>query len=55
VNGKVRTRIEVEKDTADDKVISLVKAEDKVKRYLEGKKIVKEIIVKNKLVNIVVN
>jgi leucyl-tRNA synthetase len=55
VNGKVRTRIEVEKDTADDKVLSLVKADDKVKRYLEGKKIVKEIIVKNKLVNIVVN
>jgi leucyl-tRNA synthetase len=54
INGKVRTRIEAEKDISDDKVISLIKADDKVKKYLEGKSIVKEIVVKNKLVNIVV-
>lgn len=54
VNGKIRTRIEVEADADDEKVKELIKADDKIKSYLEGKQIVKEIVVKNKLVNIVV-
>ncbi len=54
VNGKVRARVEVENDTDEEKLKELVKSDEKVKTYLEGKQIVKEIVVKNKLVNIVV-
>jgi leucyl-tRNA synthetase len=54
VNGKVRARIEVENDTDEETLKRLVKEDEKVKTYLEGKEIVKEIVVKNKLVNIVV-
>lgn len=54
VNGKVRARIEVENDTDEEKLKELVKNDEKVKTYLDGKQIVKEIVVKNKLVNIVV-
>ncbi len=54
VNGKVRSKIEVDTDTPDDKLIELMKSNEKIKRYIDCKEIVKEIVVKNKLVNIVV-
>ncbi len=54
VNGKVRARIEVDTDTDEEKLKEIVKNDEKIKTYLNGKQIVKEIVVKNKLVNIVV-
>ena len=54
VNGKVRATIEVEKDLPDNEVLSLAKEQENVKRYLDGHEIIKEIVVKNKIVNIVV-
>jgi len=54
VNGKVRARIDVENDTDEETLKRLVKEDEKVKTYIEGKEIIKEIVVKNKLVNIVV-
>lgn len=54
INGKVRAKIEADTDTPDDKLIMLMKQDEKIRSYIEGKEIVKEIAVKNKLVNIVV-
>jgi leucyl-tRNA synthetase len=54
INGKVRSKIEVDTDTPDDKVKELMKQDEKIRSYIDGKEIVKEIVVKNKLVNIVV-
>jgi leucyl-tRNA synthetase len=54
VNGKVRARIEVENDTDEETLKQLIKQDEKVKSYIDGKEIIKEIVVKNKLVNIVV-
>ena len=54
INGKVRSKIEAPTDTPDDKLIEMMKQDEKIKTYLDGKQIVKEIVVKNKLVNIVV-
>src|SRR5260221_9009904 len=54
VNGKVRTKTTVDIDLDDDKLMELIKSDEKIKSYIDGKEIVKEIIVKNKLVNIVV-
>ncbi len=54
VNGKVRARIEVEFDTDEEKLKELIKKEEKVKNHIDGKEIIKEIVIKNKLVNIVV-
>lgn len=54
INGKVRSKIEAPTDTPDDKLIEIMKQDEKIKTYLDGKQIVKEIVVKNKLVNIVV-
>ena len=54
INGKVRSRIEAETDTPDEKLLEMMKNDEKIRSYIEGKQIVKEIVVKNKLVNIVV-
>ena len=54
VNGKVRGKIEVSMDTTEEDMKSLAKEIDNVKTHIEGKEIVKEIVVPKKLVNIVV-
>ena len=56
VNGKLRGAIHVEADSPDDAVIAAAQADEKVARFLEkqGGRIVKTIVVKNKLVNLIV-
>jgi leucyl-tRNA synthetase len=54
VNGKVRSRLEVPADTPEKKLEELALADPDVLRHREGKKVVKVIVVKNKLVNLVV-
>ncbi len=54
VNGKVRAKIEIAADAEQATIVDLAKAQDNVARHLDGKAVVKEIVVPNKLVNIVV-
>ncbi|MED3764850.1 leucine--tRNA ligase [Ureibacillus sp. FSL K6-8385] len=54
INGKVRTKLKVAKDTTKEELEAIAKADDRVKDYIEGKNIVKVIVVPGKLVNIVV-
>ena len=54
VNGKIKDKIEAEQDLSNDELEKLAKMSDKVKTALDGKTIVKTIVVPNKLVNIVV-
>ena len=53
VNGKVRARLQVAADISKEDAISAAKAEPKIAAELEGKRIVKEICVPGKLVNLV--
>jgi len=52
VNGKRRGEIEVSTDASKDTIIE--SAKERVSKWLEGKNIIKEIVVPNKLVNLVV-
>jgi leucyl-tRNA synthetase len=54
LNGKIRSKISVEKDTPEHQLEALCRADDQIRKYLDGKEIVKTIVVKNKLVNLVV-
>ena len=54
VNGKIKARITVPADADDDTVRSLALADEKVKAAIEGKEVVKVLVVKGRLVNIVV-
>lgn len=54
INGKLKETIEIEKGEEKDKVLAKAKQKDKIITALEGKEIVKEIYVQDKIVNIVV-
>ncbi len=54
VNGKVRATIKVNIDDSDEIMEEKAMQEDNVKKHLEGKEIVKVIVIKGKIVNIVV-
>jgi leucyl-tRNA synthetase len=54
VNGKLRSRIRVAVDVAEDEIRRLAQADEKVAQHLNGRQIVKVIVVPQKLINIVV-
>jgi leucyl-tRNA synthetase len=54
VNGKLRDRIEAAVDAPEEELIRMARESDNVRRHLDGKEIVKEIVVPGKLVNLVV-
>ncbi|MCK4805283.1 MAG: class I tRNA ligase family protein, partial [Spirochaetes bacterium] len=54
VNSKLRARMEVQRDTEEEVLKKTALQNEKIRKYTEGKNIIKVIIVKNKLLNIVV-
>ncbi|MBC8376343.1 MAG: leucine--tRNA ligase [FCB group bacterium] len=54
VNGKVRAQIEVELDSEKEDILKLAHDQVSVQQHTEGKTIIKEIVVPNRIVNIVV-
>ena len=54
ISGKFKATVSVPSDTDKDSVIAAAKANEKISSIIEGRTIVKEIYVENKLVNIVV-
>ena len=53
INGKLRSAIEINKNTSEEEVKSTVLLDDKVKKYLEDKEVRKIIYVPGKILNIV--
>jgi leucyl-tRNA synthetase len=54
VNGKVRDQIQAESGAGKDDLLTLARASEKVQAYVDGKEVVKEVVVPGKLVNLVV-
>jgi leucyl-tRNA synthetase len=54
VNGKLRDRIEASADAPREELLRLARESEKVGRHLDGREVVKEIVVPGKLVNLVV-
>ena len=54
VNGKIKAKLMIPADAEQSEAISLAKADENVKKAVEGMNIIKEIYVKGRLVNIVV-
>ena len=54
VNGKVRGKMEVDINTSKEEMETLAKEIENVQNFINGKEIVKTIVVPKKLVNIVV-
>ena len=54
VNGKLRGSIKVSNETTEDEMIKLALENENVKRYTDEKEIIKTIVIKKRIVNIVV-
>ena len=54
VNGKLKTTITVPSDSEDSVIVDTACADEKIKRLMEGKQLVKTIVVKNKLINLII-
>ena len=54
VNGKLRATIEMPINSSNEELLAFAKSNENVIKHIEGKEIVKEIVVPNKIVNIVV-
>ena len=54
INGKVRSVIAISKDADKDTILNAAKADEKVAQAIEGKTVIKEIVVPGKIINIVV-
>jgi leucyl-tRNA synthetase len=55
VNGRVRDRLEVEADLSEEELLARALASDRVKAHVDGRKVLKTIVVPHKLVNVVVS
>lgn len=54
VNGKLRATFSVSKDIDKDELLNIAKSQENVIKHIEGHEIIKEIVVPNKIVNIVI-
>ena len=54
INGKTRDVVTVKKDLSEKDIDQMIKNESKAKKYIENKKIIKTIFVKNKIINYII-
>jgi leucyl-tRNA synthetase len=54
VNGKLRAKLQIEPGLDERKLLDAAFADESVKKYVDGKQIIKQVVVKDKLVNLVV-
>lgn len=54
VNGKIKAKLNIPVDADKDAVLDLAKNDENIKKAIDGMKIIKEIVVPKKLVNLVV-
>ena len=54
VNGKLRATFTTKIDTSKEELLAIAKEQENIKKYLDGHEIIKEIVVLNKIVNIVI-
>ena len=53
VNGKLKTTVVVPVDAADEVVVAAAQADEKIQKLMTGMQVVRTIVVKNKLVNLI--
>jgi leucyl-tRNA synthetase len=54
VNGRLRDRVEADAGASEEELLRLARDSEPVRRHLDGKEVVKEVVVPGKLVNLVV-
>ena len=54
INGKKRGLFHLKKDTGEKELLSLIQKNEKLNKFLESKKIKKQIFIKNKIMNLII-
>ena len=54
INGKTRDIISVEKDLSENNISKIINKNSKAKKFIENKKVIKTIFVKNKVINYII-
>lgn len=54
INGKVKSKTLISKDISKDEILKIANNDEKIKSFISSKKVLKTIVVKNKLCNFVV-
>jgi leucyl-tRNA synthetase len=54
IGGKLKGTVMVANDAEDSVILEAVKSDERIKRHIEGKEIVRSIVVKNKLINLII-
>ena len=54
INGKVRGIVDVNRDVSKEDIWEKIKENENIFRFVDGKEIIKEIFVKDKIFNIVI-
>ncbi len=54
INGKKRAEIEIETGVGQDEVLKIARNNEKIKGWIEGKEVVREVYVSGKMINLVV-
>ena len=54
INGKKRGLLNLKKDTDEKELLSLIKKDEKLNKYIENKIIKKQIFVKNKIMSLII-
>ncbi len=54
INGKMRGKVEVNKDAGEEEILENAQKDRKLSKYLDGKNIVKVIYIKDKIMNIII-
>ena len=55
INGKTRDVIAIKKDLAQQEIENIILKNLKIKKYVDNKKIIKTIFVKNKILNYILS
>jgi len=54
INGKKRGLINTKKDTEENSLVNMIKKDEKISKYINGKIIKKQIFIKNKILNFII-
>ncbi|MFO7881794.1 MAG: leucine--tRNA ligase [Kosmotogaceae bacterium] len=54
LNGKLRGKVEVNKDAEQEEILEKAQKDQRLRKYIEGKNIIKVIYIKDKIMNIIV-
>ena len=54
INGKKRGLLNLKKDTDEKELLSLIKKDETINKFIEGREIKKQIFVKNKIINFII-